>query len=191
MSSKLCVRERKRPSTSTASWTESNPCPPRQEWPERRCFSSSTRKPRDLFSTAQKARNSTSAFLCSPRTFTFARPLPTRSTRQNSSRCCKPATSRRLSSAAYRVTFAWTAPPQSAGAGLSSRARIGRTFDCGQRSSLRGEDLGASEHHVGEQWKLCSEPSSGHKTLSGFQVGEWISSGIAQGLAVTVRLIGP
>ena len=66
MSSKLCVREWKRPSTSTASWIESTPCPLRQEWPERRCFSYSTRKPRDLFSTAQEAGNSTSALLCQP-----------------------------------------------------------------------------------------------------------------------------
>ena len=66
MSSKLCVRERKRPSTSTASWTESTPCPLRQEWPERRCFSYSTRKPRDLFSTAQEAGDSTIALLVHP-----------------------------------------------------------------------------------------------------------------------------
>jgi len=29
MSNKLCVPERKWPSTSTASWTESTPCPPK------------------------------------------------------------------------------------------------------------------------------------------------------------------
>ena len=80
-----------------------------------------------------------------PRKFAFARPLPTRSTRQNSSRCCKPGNVEKLAVCGLQSDFCgdWTCT-QSAGAGLPSRAHIGRTFDCGQRRSLRGGDLGAS-----------------------------------------------
>jgi nicotinamidase-related amidase len=45
-----------------------------------------------------------------PRTFAFARPLPTRSTRQNSSRCCKPGNVEKLAVCGLQSDFCvdWT-----------------------------------------------------------------------------------
>ena len=103
-----------------------NSCPLRQEWPERRCFSYSTRKPRDLFRIRHRRLATLRAPCCATRGHSRSQG---HSTRQNPSRCCKPGTSRSLPSAPYRVTSAWTGP--------SAERWRWATQSCSYRSHIR------------------------------------------------------